>query len=488
MGIAPDTSVLARVHRPRNQVEADEARRELKRDELFFMQLALACRQHLREQTPSNVRCIEPLSDIGQYFPFTLTAGQMQAVRDILADMGSGRAMNRLLQADVGAGKTVVAAWAAIVAAMNGAQVAILCPTEILARQHYETIRGYFERAGVSVALITGSTPCNDARCPTANIVVGTTALLDTKIGFYWSSLGLVIVDEQHKFGVEQRAALRKHGNPHVLVMTATPIPRTMAMTVFGDLDVSVIRSMPPGRKPVKTTWCRQNHDIANIAHQAIWQELIDGHQVYVVCPRIEALDDEMRAVEEVYDEYRALFPFAGVDMLHGKMSPLDRGFVIKAWNECRTGILVSTTVIEVGVDNPNATVMVIEGAERFGLAQLHQLRGRVGRGKDQSYCFLLSDTDSAEARSRLRAMERTNDGFEIAEQDLKLRGPGDLLSTRQHGLPELKIASLIDDYDLLCGVRKEARELVARGPLPIDIQTELCKRYGDKIYLGDAG
>ena len=486
MGIAPDTSVLARVHRPRNQVEADEARRELKRDELFFMQLALACRQHLREQTPSNVRCIEPLSDIGQYFPFTLTAGQMQAVRDILADMGSGRAMNRLLQADVGAGKTVVAAWAAIVAAMNGAQVAILCPTEILARQHYETIRGYFERAGVSVALITGSTPCNDARCPTANIVVGTTALLDTKIGFYWSSLGLVIVDEQHKFGVEQRAALRKHGNPHVLVMTATPIPRTMAMTVFGDLDVSVIRSMPPGRKPVKTTWCRQK---ANIAHQTIRQELIDGHQVYVVCPRIEALDDEMRAVEEVAEEYSTLFPDATVLTLHGKMRPSEKEQVAELWrSNLWRAILVSTTVVEVGVDNPNATVMVIEGAERFGLAQLHQLRGRVGRGKDQSYCFLLSDTDSQEARVRLRAMERTNDGFEIAEQDLKLRGPGDLLSTRQHGLPELRIASLIDDYDLLCGARKEARELVAKGALPVSIETELRRRYGDRLMLGDAG
>jgi ATP-dependent DNA helicase RecG len=393
----------------------------------------------------------------------------------------------------VGCGKTAVAAYAAIVTAFNGAQTAILCPTEILARQHYETVKGYFERAGVKCELVTNSSIAHvpGHRLPWGHIIVGTTALLTEGVEF--ENLGLVVIDEQHKFGVEQRAALRRHGNPHVLVMTATPIPRTIAMTVFGDLDVSTIRSLPPGRRSVETYWV--NHPVAqwSAATPVYWNllrdELFAGHQVYVVCPRIEALDDEMRAVEEVWQEYRTLFPEASVAMLHGRMTQIEKQDVTKWWSgpSAYGRILVSTTVVEVGVDNPNATVMVIEGAERFGLAQLHQLRGRVGRGRDQSYCFLLSDTDSAEGRARLRAMERTNDGFEIAEQDLKNRGPGDLLSTRQHGLPDLKIAGLVEDYNLLVEAREEAREMVAKGPLPPGMQVELERRFGDNLLLGDA-
>jgi ATP-dependent DNA helicase RecG len=328
----------------------------------------------------------------------------------------------------------------------------------------------------------------------TADIFIGTTAILSDRWSLGFRNLGLVIIDEQHKFGVEQRAALTKHGNPHVLVMSATPIPRTLAMTVFGDLDVSTIKTMPPGRKPVETKWYR--HD--TLGNRALLRGILDrelavGHQVYVVCPRIEALDDEMRAVEEVTEEYQRLFPDAVVGMLHGRLTWDVKEDVATRWRRGEIQILVSTTVVEVGVDNPNATVMVIEGAERFGLAQLHQLRGRVGRGKGQSYCFLLSDTNSTEGMSRLRIMEQTNDGFEVAEHDLKMRGPGDLMSTRQHGLPDLKIADLVEDFDLLLEARKEAFAIAGADP---DLsapehwgtRSELLERFGGTIQLGGVG
>jgi ATP-dependent DNA helicase RecG len=277
--------------------------------------------------------------------------------------------------------------------------------------------------------------------------------------------------------------------------MTATPIPRTIAMTAFGDLDVSTLKTMPPGRLPVKTYWVKEPNEpdeSGNTVWNLIEGELGRGHQVYVVCPRIEALDDEMRAVEEVVEEYRQTFPDYGVAALHGKMHPADKKQVMDDFVAGQAGILVSTTVVEVGVDNPNATVMVIEGAERFGLAQLHQLRGRVGRGEHQSYCFLLSDSDSSDARSRMRIMEQTNDGFEIAEHDLKMRGPGDLLSTRQqHGLPDLKLADLLEDYDLMLEARDDAKELIETDPELADHKSdmkELQRRFGDKLLLGDTG
>ncbi len=486
----PLYDALKMMHQPINQDQANLARDFFKRDELFYAQLGLAVRQARREQVSPNVRCVlPPMGGIREYFPFEFTNDQWQAIDEIVADLCDARTMNRLLQGDVGCGKTAVAAYAAIVTAFNEAQTAILCPTEILARQHYETVRGYFEKAGVKCRLVTGDNPAIMGTCYTASIVVGTTALLSTAVEF--SNLGLVIIDEQHKFGVEQRAALRRHGNPHVLVMTATPIPRTIAMAVFGDLNVSTIKTMPPGRRPVLTYWCLKPISQTIGYKEIIECELAMGCQVYVVCPRIEALDDGMRAVEEVWREYRDLFPDASVAVLHGRMTSVEKQNVARWWAGESYGIgriLVSSTVVEVGVDNPNATVMVIEGAERFGLAQLHQLRGRVGRGKDQSYCFLLSDTDSTEARARLKAMERTNDGFEIAEQDLKLRGPGDLLSTKQHGLPDLRIADLVEDYDLMMEARREARAMVAKGPLPASVQAELEKRFGSNLLLGDAG
>jgi ATP-dependent DNA helicase RecG len=490
---------IRRIHQPTDQAEADAARNILKYDELLYFQLGLAVRQSQQAGNKPNVQCVvSSCWDIADYFPFKFTPDQKAAINDIVCDLTNGLPMNRLLQGDVSSGKTCVAAYAAILVAFNGAQTAILCPTEILARQHYKTIKGYFDRAGVTCRLVTSGTcvPVDDPHQPQYgdDILVGTTALLMPEIGFH--NLGLVVVDELHKFGVEQRAALGRHGHPHMLSMSATPIPRTLAMTVFGDLDISVIKSMPPGREPVKTYWLPALNGFrspalgAMNAKDILARQLSADHQVYVVCPRIEALDDEMRAVEEVSEEYAELFPDATTGMLHGRMTPEEKQRVSRWWSDPPTGggrILVSTTVVEVGVDNPNATVMVIEGADRFGLAQLHQLRGRVGRGGNQSYCFLLSDTDSAEAKSRLRIMEKTNDGFVIAEHDLKMRGMGDLLSTRQHGLPDLRLADLAEDFDLMLEARKKAFAIVESDPTlagHADMRAELLKRFGNRLQL----
>lgn len=467
------------IHQPRNAVEYERAVELVKYDELYYMQLGLALRKHQRDQVPPNVTCIRVPANIAVYFPFTLTNDQQRAIEDIVRDLSSGRAMNRLLLGDVGSGKTAVAAYAAVLVAMNGGRTAILCPTQILAKQHYGSFQKYFDRAGLKCDLIIG--PTRGANNVTADVVIGTTSILRR---VNWGKLGLVVIDEQHKFGVEQRAELRKHGNPHCLVMTATPIPRTIAMTVFGDLDVSMIREMPPGRKPVKTKWVR-NQDDEKQMDSVIRNELRNRRQVYVVCPRIEALDDEMRAVEAVADEYASRFPTYMAVSLHSRLSRSEKSLTAALWRAGSANILVSTTVVEVGVDQPNATVMVVEGADRFGLATLHQLRGRVGRSTNQAYCFLLSDASSTECRKRMSIMERTNDGFEIAEEDLKLRGPGDLLSTRQHGLPDLRLADPAADYDLLLEARKNAKDVVAAGIGEKDF-AELTRRFGNGLALGD--
>ena len=478
------------IHDPVDKAAYEEAVRKEKYAELFYMQLALAVRSEHRKQVAPNVHCVPTPCSLEGYFPFKFTKDQQQAIWDVHGDLCSGKTMNRLLQGDVGCGKTAIAAYAAMVVACNGGQTAILCPTQVLAEQHYKTVNGLFEGAGLKCHLYVGGQAKKKA-CTPADILVGTTAILSDNV--LWKNLGLAIIDEQQKFGVEQRAALQQHGNPHVLMMTATPIPRTIAMTAFGDLDVSVIKEMPPGRMPVKTQWIKlyETTDQDDLLY-TLRDELAKGNQVYVVCPRIEALDDEMRAVEEVWQEYRSLFPKASVGMLHGKMTKDEKTDAIAWWNwpPAYGRILVATTVVEVGVDNPNATVMVVEGAERFGLATLHQLRGRVGRSDKQSYCFLLSDTESGDGRARLRAMESTNDGFEIAEQDIKLRGPGDMLGTQQHGLPELRIADLVEDFDLMVEARDEARAIAGKmdyAPYMYHI-AELRRRHGDVLHLGGIG
>jgi len=490
---------IRRLHDPASKEEFDRAVRLEKYQELFYMQLALALRSKHRKQKSSNLLCMLTPHELKDYFPYQLTDDQHRAMQDISEDLCGYGAMNRLLQGDVGCGKTAVAAYAAMVVACNGGQTAILCPTQILAEQHYKSLNGLFKDAGLKCELVlSGPRPTGGAQFlfPDGyrpDVVIGTTAILGD---LQWGNLALVVIDEQHKFGVEQRAVLQEHGNPHILMMTATPIPRTLAMTAFGDLDVSTIQEMPPGRMPVETHWI---YDISEVVESdqggisvsaVLERELSEGHQVYVVCPRIEALDDEMRAVEEVAREYAAILPDASVSALHGRMSRAEKQYVTQWWETPREygKILVSTTVVEVGVDCPNATVMVIEGAERFGLAQLHQLRGRVGRGSDQSYCFLLSDTDSSDGRARLRAMESTNSGFDIAEQDIKLRGPGDLFSTRQHGLPDMRIADIVEDLDLLVQARKAAQAIAKNGGACTGYMEELKHRYGDTLLLGGIG
>ena len=409
-----------------------------------------------------------------QALPFSLTGAQRRCVDEALSDMVSGVPMNRLCQGDVGSGKTMVAAACAYFCVKNGRQAALMAPTEILARQHYAGLASLLEPLGIRCGLLTGSTPAREKRATAAalasgeiDFVIGTHALITGDLGY--ANLGLVITDEQHRFGVAQRAALAAKGtHPHTLVMSATPIPRTLALILYGDLDVSIIDELPPGRQPVAT------YAVPGSYHPRVYafiRKLVDqGRQAYVVCPMVDEGEDggsdERKAVTE-YDRHlqTEIFPDLRVAFVHGKMKPREKDAVMAAFAARETDILVSTTVIEVGVDVPNAAVMVVENAERFGLSQLHQLRGRVGRGKHQSYCILISDNRNEETRQRLRVMTKTTDGFRIAEEDLRLRGPGDFFGQRQHGLPGLRVADIGCDTALLQEAQAAARDLLERDP-----------------------
>lgn len=479
-GLVPLRYAIRNVHFPSDQLALDKARYRLKWEELFLLQLSLLKQKYVRSRSAVGI----PMPKVGAAFnacygalPYELTGAQKRVIKEIRSDMMSGHQMNRLLQGDVGSGKTMVAVLSALIAVGNGFQACIMAPTEVLAQQHFANITKYLAPTGVRCELLIGSTG-RAARKPilegladgSVRIIIGTHALIEDTVVF--RSLGLAIIDEQHRFGVDQRARLWAKGAggvpPHVLVMTATPIPRTLAMTFYGDLDVSVIDEMPPGRKPVQTMLIGEGKRPA--LYNFMKKEIAAGRQVFVVYPLIfESEKVDYQNLEAGYEDIVSRFPFPPykVAIVHGQQTSDVKKFNMDAFSAGRADILVSTTVIEVGVDVPNASVMVIESAERFGLAQLHQLRGRVGRGSEKSYCVLMHGHKvSKESRKRLELMCATENGFDLAEEDMKMRGPGDLEGTQQSGLPiELSIASLAHDGQLLSDARSYAEHVLAHDP-----------------------
>ena len=461
------------IHFPESPEALGIARRRLAFEELFFFAIGLKLLRSRRETV--SVEPFRPV-DMAPFYdalPFILTGAQRRCVDEAIADMTAGKPMNRLCQGDVGSGKTMVAAACVYFCVKNGRQAALMAPTELLAEQHYRGLAPLLEQLGLRCALLTGSTPAKTKRSVTAQLAsgeldfaIGTHALISG--GVAYANLGLVVTDEQHRFGVAQRTALAEKGeHPHTLVMSATPIPRTLALILYGDLDVSVIDQLPPGRKPIET------YAVTSAYYPRLYafirKQVEAGRQVYIVCPMVsenDDLPDERKAVTEYAQKLQSeIFPDLRVAYVHGKMKSREKDTVMSAFAAGETNILVSTTVIEVGVDVPNASLMVVENAERFGLSQLHQLRGRVGRGQHQSYCVLVSDNKNDETRQRLRAMTKTADGFKIAEEDLRLRGPGDFFGLRQHGLPGLRVADIGCDTRLLTEAQTAAEELLAHDP-----------------------
>ena len=490
------TDALINVHFPKDTATMQNARARLKFEELFYVQLQILRLMKRREQNPGFQMPIvgSRFHALYKALPFELTNAQKRVIHEIHDDLKSGHQMNRLLQGDVGSGKTLVALLCCLLAVDNGYQTCIMAPTEILANQHYETLKTFLAplEGAVHVALLTGSTSAKN-RVPihnglmngTIHILIGTHALLEDKV--QWQNLGLVIIDEQHRFGVAQRAKLwtKNELPPHILVMTATPIPRTLAMTVYGDLHVSVIDELPPGRKPIQTI--HYNLQRRAQVYSFVRKQIQDGRQVYVVFPLIKENDKlDLRDLENGFNEMCEAFPECKISMVHGQMKAADKDLQMQRFASGETQILVATTVIEVGVNVPNATVMIIQNAERFGLSQLHQLRGRVGRGGEQSYCILLTDTEiSTDTRKRMDIMVATNDGFRIAEADLQLRGPGDLEGTMQSGTPfDLHIANLATDGQLVTLARQAAMDILEGDPLLEDEMNRMYKRQLDVLRV----
>lgn len=506
--LMPLKEALENIHFPTSMQHLARARERLKYEELFFTEVHILrySQQRNRQVRGHLFPRVGPVFNnfYKECLPFPLTGAQKKVVREIHADMVSGRQMNRLLQGDVGSGKTLVAFMSMLLAVDNGFQACLMAPTEILATQHFETLSGWCRQLGINVALLKGSTSQKERkviheglRSGSLNILIGTHALIEEDVVF--SNLGIAVIDEQHRFGVAQRAKLwKKNTTPaHILVMTATPIPRTLAMTVYGDLDVSVIDELPPGRKPVRTV-LRYENDRESV-YTGLWHQLRQGRQAYIVYPLIhendkldlKSLEEGLRAVREVFDAK------VGIAYVHGQMKPDEKKHQMDLFVNGDAKILVATTVIEVGVNVPNATVMVINNAERFGLAQLHQLRGRVGRGADCSYCILISKPQiGGDTRKRLQLMTETTDGFAIAEADMKMRGPGDVEGTLQSGLAfSFQIANLAKDGDMITVARREALEVLdmypalsgqqdpnAGSPVVMSINDELQRRFGKNV------
>lgn len=466
----PDAAdALAAIHRPQTTADVQQARRRMVFEELFLLCCGLQQLKERRRADHGFVFSAAGLADYLAALPFAPTGAQRRAIDEIAADCASGRPMNRLVQGDVGSGKTVVAAALCALAAQNGYQAAFMAPTEILAAQHAETLAPLLEKLGVTCTLLTGSMGAAQKRAALAaiesgqaQVVVGTHALIQQSVSFH--RLGAVVADEQHRFGVAQRAALAGKGEaPHVLVMSATPIPRTLALIMYGDLDVSVLDELPPGRQPVETYAVGQNMRRRITAF--IDKQIEEGGQVYVVCPLVEEGELELKSAEQHAVDLQKALPHRRVAVLHGRMKNADKERVMQAFAAKEYDILVATTVIEVGVDVPNANLMVVEDADRFGLSQLHQLRGRVGRGKRQSYCIFFGADKGQTARERLKILCKTNDGFEVARADLAQRGPGDFFGRRQHGLPALHVADLAADLALMQHAREEAEQILAADP-----------------------
>ena len=471
------------LHFPSSEDAISEARRRLIFEELFLFQLGLMkLKGNRRETTPVSIEK-DYTDEFIKMLPFTLTGAQQRAITESINQMTSQVTMNRLLQGDVGSGKTAVAAALIYTAVRNGYQCAFMAPTEILASQHFRTCQKFFENTDINIALLTGSvTAANKRKIKTQlaggeiNLIIGTHALIQDDVEF--SNLGLVITDEQHRFGVKHRGALSKKGtSPHTLVMSATPIPRTLALMVYGDLDVSVLDELPPGRQVIETYAI----DTAKRgrAYNYVKKHLDEGRQGYIVCPLVEEGETDLAAAEEYAENIsKGIFSGYTVGLLHGKMKPKDKDAVMARFVSGEIQLLVSTTVIEVGVDVPNAVIMVIENAERFGLSQLHQLRGRIGRGQYKSTCILITDAQNEAAQRRMNIMKSTTDGFKIADEDLKMRGPGDFFGSRQHGLPEMKIAMLTDTA-ILTEANRFAREIIADDP---DFEKEENRNLGAAI------
>ncbi|HAT76615.1 MAG TPA: ATP-dependent DNA helicase RecG [Flavobacterium sp.] len=481
--LIPKNEALFNIHFPKSAEALAKAQFRLKFEELFYIQLQLISKNLIRKHKIKG----HPFTKVGAYFndfyqnhlPFELTNAQKRVVKEIRADMGSNAQMNRLLQGDVGSGKTIVALMSMLIALDNGFQSCLMAPTEILANQHFNGLNELAKDLNINIKLLTGSTKIANRRIiheelenGSLHILIGTHALLEDKVKF--KNLGLAVIDEQHRFGVEQRSKLWKKSSPnpsetaesvppHILVMTATPIPRTLAMSLYGDLDISVIDELPPGRKPIQTVHRFDSNRLK--VWKFIRDEIALGRQIYIVYPLIE--ESKTMDLKDLMDGYESIsrdfpLPDYSISILHGKMKPADKEAEMKRFAEGKTNIMVATTVIEVGVNIPNASVMIIESAERFGLSQLHQLRGRVGRGAEQSYCILMTSHKlSDDSKTRMETMVRTNDGFEIAEVDLKLRGPGDLMGTQQSGVLNLQIADIVRDRDILILARNYALQIL---------------------------